>query len=744
MSHRSLIAFCLMLMISAFALSPTADAAATDSAATDSAAADRQRPRVGLALSGGGAKGFAHIGVLKVLESAGVPIDCISGTSMGSIVGALYAIGYSVDEIEAIALESDWEDIFSDAITRRDRPIEQKLVEDRYLLSLPLVGTKIGLPRGLIAGQKVSALLDRLTLPVHGQTSFRELPIPFSCVATDIVTGEAVVLDSGFLPEAIRASMAIPSAFTPVEIDGRLLVDGMLVRNFPVQDVIDLGADLVVGVDVGTPLANRDELKTFVQILGQAIGFIGAESTARQRGMCDVLIAPDVNDVTALDFKKMREIIAAGEAAARQALPQLQDLVAGLGEIVPRDEPRPVAPDSFLVWDVVIDGLAEVDPEIVRSVFGIDPRSRVSLADIEAGVARTYSTGMFERVTFRAEPVSDATRLRLAVIEKTDDYFRFGLRYNTEDRLLAIFNVLYKNHLGVSSMLNVDAVVGGRSELVGEYLIHPLPERSLTLATRIGYLDDEDEVYSGRDRIAKYDQSALFAEVNVGSTISNRSGFGIGLRGEWVSLDPDVVADDLYSYQENMLILVGTGAFDTLDRSYFPRSGVSLFTRHEYSEGSLGSEGTFSRHFADLKFVIPLRHRVSLICETAAGTTTGDDVPTHFNFILGGVDTPALLFERKMTAISFYGLHRQQRVGTHLQFAQLGAQYEIGSQVVLQLMANAGNTFDEWELDFSEDRFETGAGITVGVYTPLGPIQLTGMYGSADQYLGYLNIGMKF
>ena len=247
MSHRSLIAFCLMLMISAFALSPTADAAATDSAATDSAAADRQRPRVGLALSGGGAKGFAHIGVLKVLESAGVPIDCISGTSMGSIVGALYAIGYSVDEIEAIALESDWEDIFSDAITRRDRPIEQKLVEDRYLLSLPLVGTKIGLPRGLIAGQKVSALLDRLTLPVHGQTSFRELPIPFSCVATDIVTGEAVVLDSGFLPEAIRASMAIPSAFTPVEIDGRLLVDGMLVRNFPVQDVIDLGADLVVG-----------------------------------------------------------------------------------------------------------------------------------------------------------------------------------------------------------------------------------------------------------------------------------------------------------------------------------------------------------------------------------------------------------------------------------------------------------------------------------------------------------------
>ncbi len=220
----------------------------------------QERPKIGLALSGGGAKGFAHVGVIKVLEEIGLPIDFITGTSMGSIIGGLYAIGYSVGELEELVTATDWNDLFRDRVRRRDLAIESKMLDGRYMLSLPLNGLAPGLPTGLIAGQKISKLFERLTLPYHDVSDFRQFPIPFACVATDIVTGEVVVLDHGYLPEAMRASMSIPSVFTPVEIDDHLLVDGMLVRNFPVEEVRALGADIIIGVDVGAGVCTGERI----------------------------------------------------------------------------------------------------------------------------------------------------------------------------------------------------------------------------------------------------------------------------------------------------------------------------------------------------------------------------------------------------------------------------------------------------------------------------------------------------
>ncbi len=712
-------------------------------AATSSAAPSS--PRVGLALSGGGAKGFAHIGVLKVLEEADVPVDFVSGTSMGSIVGALYAIGYSVQEIEAIALQTDWNDLFNDGIPRRDRPLEQKPMEDRYMVSLPIVGSGVGLPRGLVAGQRISTLLTRLFLPVHDRDDFSTFPIPFVCVATDIVTGETVVLDHGDLAEAIRASMSIPSAFTPVDIGDRLLVDGMLGRNFPVQDVIALGADVVVGVDVGKPLAERDELGNFMEILGQAIGFIGAETNAQQRELCDVLISPDLKGVTSLDFGRMEEIIAAGEAAAREALPELCALAAGLDPAGRRPVPaRPTVPDTFLVQDIAVDGLREVESQVVLAMSRLRPPARLAVADIEEGVARIYNSGMFERVTYRIEPLGQGSRLRIVAVEKVDDYFRFGLRYDSRDRLMAIFNLLYRNKVGHSSLLSFDAIMGERNQLLARHFVRVLPRRGLALSSRLGYQDEEVDVYAGDDRVARYEVDAFYGEVLAGGVFFGKFGLGVGLHGEWVELTPDVVDPSLAPYRENLTSLVGVLGLDSRDRTYFPTRGVAFYSRHEYSEGALGSEGTFSRHYLDLKIYAPVGRRVTLIGEVAGGTTTGGALPVHGQFILGGVDTPALLLERESTPISFLGLRHQQLYGEHFQFAQVGAQVGIGPKAVFLLRANAGNTFGEWEFDFSRDRFETGAGVTLGLLTPLGPIELTGSYGSADDFLGYLNIGPKF
>jgi len=207
------------------------------------------RPKIGLVLSGGGAKGLAHIGVIRAMEKAGLTPDYITGTSMGSIVGALYAIGYTADDIEDIVRDVDWDAILSNEIPLNQITYEEKSYYGRYIAELPVKGIKVGLPRGLIEGQKLSERLSRITRPAHDIENFHNLPIPFACVATDIATGEPVVLNHGSLPEALRASMAIPTFFTPVEIDSNLYVDGGVVRNFPVQEAKSMGADIVIGTD---------------------------------------------------------------------------------------------------------------------------------------------------------------------------------------------------------------------------------------------------------------------------------------------------------------------------------------------------------------------------------------------------------------------------------------------------------------------------------------------------------------
>ncbi|MBN1534412.1 MAG: patatin-like phospholipase family protein, partial [Spirochaetes bacterium] len=288
------------------------------------------RPKVGLVLSGGGAKGIAHVGVLKVLEEAGVKVDYIAGTSMGSIVGGFYAIGYDAKSLEKFALEEPWDELLSDEMSLRNIPIEEKNDESKYILSFALKGFGFELPKGVIKGQKLMTRLSILTLPYHQVQDFNKLPIPFRCVATDIETGEAVVFDRGFLPKALRASMSIPSALTPVEIDGRLLVDGGVVRNFPVSDVRAMGADIVIGVDVGAPLYKKEEITSLAEILEQSISFLNDISTKQERKKCDILILPDIRGLGVTDFAKAKDIIKRGEDAARSVYPQLKKLAERL------------------------------------------------------------------------------------------------------------------------------------------------------------------------------------------------------------------------------------------------------------------------------------------------------------------------------------------------------------------------------------------------------------------------------
>lgn len=293
--------------------------------------AERERPRIGLVLSGGGARGMAHIGVLKVLEGLRVPIDAVAGTSMGAVVGGLYASGLTPGEIESIIQSVDWSDAFQDRPPRADLSFRRKQEDRNFLVRFPLGlrGRRFQLPRGLIQGQKLSQMMRRVTLPVDPITDFDALPTPFRALATDLETGEPVVLGAGDLTDAMRASLSAPGVFTPVEYDGRLLVDGGLSANLPVETARAMDADVLIVVDVGLHLRPRSRLNSVGVISNQMLAILIRRESQRQRELlhpADILIEPDLGDLSSFDFGAVDRAIGLGAQAARAAAPQLARL----------------------------------------------------------------------------------------------------------------------------------------------------------------------------------------------------------------------------------------------------------------------------------------------------------------------------------------------------------------------------------------------------------------------------------
>src|SRR5467141_4133518 len=361
--------------------------------------------KVGVALSGGAARGLAHIGVLHVLEEEGVPVDLITGTSMGSVVGGLYAVGYTAAQLDTIVRTEDWFRLLTDPVDRRDLAVDRKFTEDHYLVTLPIQRGGIKLPRSVVPGQRISQLLTGLTWSAHSTRDFRALPIPFAAVATDLETSKAVVLDHGFLPDAIRASMALPSVFAPVELADTAHIDGGVVRNLPAQDARALGADVLICSDVTDPLEPRDSIVSLVDVLVQSVSFRVWDSEAEQRSKCDVVILPDVRGFSTFGFTRARELIARREVAARAALPRIEAALAR-GRV-----PRPVRParvplvqaESVLVTTVRFDPADLVPGGFLARALGVKPGTWVSRGKLDQRMSRLYATGLFESVGYRLE-----------------------------------------------------------------------------------------------------------------------------------------------------------------------------------------------------------------------------------------------------------------------------------------------------------------------------------------------------
>ena len=607
------------------------------------------RPHVGLALGGGGARGIAHISVLHEIERLHIPIDCIAGTSMGSLVGGLYASGMSVDAMEHLVTSTDWPRLFDDSIDRPERSYRRKL-DDRDRLATLGVGLRDGRLRvspGLLQGERILGMFERETLPVSTIDDFDRLPIPFRAVATDLNTGEAVVIGRGSLPMAMRASMSIPGVFQPVELDGRVLVDGGLADQVPVDVVRAMGADIVIAVDVGTPLATLDRDAGVLDVVGQISGLLTVGSAQRQiatLGPQDVLIVPPLEGtVTTKDFAKAREALAIGAQEAEAARPRLARLSLAPEAYAAAEAARPVPPaQAAPIAFVRLDNETPYSDAMLRAQLDIPTGVPLDPARTEARLLRVYGMGTFASITYDVVEEHGETGVVVHARSKPQgpNYLQFGAEMSSDfsgqfdANLTAAMLFSPLSPLGAEARVAV--TIGSEPALRADYY-HPfdLANRYL-LFLRAEYTNPDIHVFdlAGND-IAAYDVREVGAHVQAVREFGNHAALGVGLRRSTGHAAVEVGEPTLPSFDFDDGAWFANLTVDRLDSLFFPRDGYSLVASYTASREGLGADTRFNQFDADALYARSFgAHSVQLGARYHA--TVSGVLPVQDLYRLGG------------------------------------------------------------------------------------------------------------
>ncbi len=701
------------------------------------------RPKIGLALSGGGARGLAHIGVLKVLEEAGIQVDIVTGASMGSILGSLYAIGYSPAYLERFAIETNWLDMFNDKLSRRYLPMQNKKKGNRYLISFPVRNWKPRLPAAVMTGHKIYGLFTRLMWPVRDVSDFKQLPRPFACTATDIGTGEVVVLDSGSLPNAVRISMALPSVFAPIMLDGRLLVDGGVMRNLPAEEAIALGADFVIGVDVSSQLLPTGQIESFLDIGEQSLTLLQDASMSEQRELCDILITPDLVGIGTLEFLDVKSVIEKGEQAARLIIERLEILADSLhstGSAVQAIDSVRHCPAR--ITSIEVRGLSEAASKLLRAELGIHVPSEVTAEDLERAIGRLYSSTYFKHFYFRFKDIEDGTKLIVQAEEEKSHFLHTGLRYDSFWGAGLLLNASIRNLLTRGSLLEVELSLDERRSIWTEYAIHPGILGGLGIRVDFKLIHDHIDLYRRADRASYWETESAKTGLFFETVLSRIFYAAVGLNGEWFETSPNIGPPDLTKETGRLVYVSGDLWFDTLDRSWFPTRGTTLRIRGETAGSNIESEVSFNRALLQWLLAIPVHRRVTMSTNVNLGSIEGDAVPLHYSFFAGGINSHTIFQGERNQA--FHGYHHEELSGRHLFTAALAIQIEVMNSLFATLHGNTGLTTDNKDDLFREERMVLGYGVSLGADTPGGPVEFFASSSRRHDLMLFLSLGYRF
>jgi NTE family protein len=700
------------------------------------------RPRIGLVLSGGGALGVAHVGVLQELEAMHVPVDVVAGTSMGAIVGGLYAAGYSPADLEALVESLDWNDLLIDRPDRRRMPFRRKVDDLTYLTryEFGFSGGRLRMPSGFIAGQRLGVALEILSLRAAGITEFDHLPLPFRAVATDLDTGEMVVLARGDLATAMRASMAVPGVFSPVEVNGRLLADGGLVRNLPVDVARAMGADIVIAVDLGEPLAagrRPDSIASVIQRTAGMLTRLNVETSLRD---ADIVIRPQVSAFGLLEFGRAREIVPRGREAARAVAQELAVFAVGPDEWEAHLACQRRGTSTLRVRQVSVDPGPGQPPALVSRLVRTRPGRPLDLAVLQGDLERLYDVGEFETVDFHLEPMGDEWGVAIAAHPKPwgPNFLRFGLALSsdlegTSDfNALADFTMTRLNRYGAE--FKTWAQLGVSPSIGGEFYQPLESSRTLFGAVQVQGGQLKEQVPVGGETV-QYRISLRRAQVALGAQLGRFGEVRLGVRrDETEGVPTSSHGSDAPRFNRTDGGLVADLTIDQFDNANFPRHGVLAFVEAYETRAALGAETPYRR--LDLQtYAAATWRRHTVLGFVRATSALGGALPPGQDARLGGL-------------FNLSGLPPGELAGSYGGVAGLIYLYRFGQLPTLGGMyagfsLEAGNLWAR-SRDATLDDLRHSYSLAVGLDTALGPVYLAHGVTTGGKDSFYLLVGRTF
>ena len=720
------------------------------------------RPKIGLTLSGGGAKGLAHIGILKAIDKAGLKVEYITGTSMGSIIGGLYAAGYSGDSIEQVVRKLDWEVLFSTAPPLKAISIEEKSEYGKYPLAVPFEKRKIKIGRGIIDGQELWLKLSEMFEPVYNINDFSKLSIPFKCIGTDIETGNAVTMDHGNIVTAIRASMAIPSVFPPVKYDNKLLVDGGVVNNFPVLDVKQMGADYVIGVNLGHRLAKAEDLESPLDILLQIGFFKDASTFEKHKSKCDLYILPELKGYGTGSFGNADSIIDIGIETGNTYYPYFKKMSDSLNTIYGKtdfEKDRLPKVKQIKISKYTAEGFKHTNQNFFFGLLDLHANKVYSYREINQAIHRVYGSTYYKIIRYNFLPDPDGnTEMHFSVEENLFTAIKVGLNFNSFTQLGLNLNFTARDLLLKESRALVSVSLSENMQLYAEYFKYINKKRNARLVLDYSYQNTPFPVYNDFRLYQTMRSTYKVFDFQLQQNINRFSYFGVGQQIIFSKIKTQETASSRYTGNNNYSYSYLTYVLNSTNQKYFPTRGWNIKAKagyvfgqtiknaYDYSNGNKDSaavsENNYlkilinSTHFSELNSKFSLSQNLSFAYIAQEHPFMAD------NFFVGGVNNN--LFNQ----ISFVGLNVSEIRTASIASLCFGLQYKLAKKAYLTGRINGAlYNFQGSELQYltTKNNMLTGYGLTFGYDSPIGPLEFTLMFCDQDGKLhNFINIGFAF
>ena len=714
--------------------------------------AQTQRPKVGLVLSGGGAKGVAHIGALKVLEEAGIPIDYICGTSMGAIVGGLYAIGYDASELDSIVRAQDWMYLFSDRIDRTHRSYQSKIQNDIYLLTIPFNQNqklKISQPTGIMKGQSILNKFSDLTLGYHDEASFDALPIPFACVSADLISGKEVVMRKGNLALAMRTSMSVPGFFEPVCKDSLVMIDGGVLNNFPVDVVKEMGADIVIGIDLSCDGLEPPKYSSLLDIANRLAFLSGEEKYERNKKKVDLYINPELVGFESVDFKPsaIDTMITMGETAGRKVWDDLMKLKKKLHLTAPYERPHRhliSSTDSLHLNSLHIEGLASYNEDWLKKKVGYKEGCAMMYADIENIVLTLQGLGLFKAVSYKVKrDENNQSNLFIYVEEKGRGSINIGMHVDTEEVASALLQT--KVGFGEKNQHRISATtkINQNPWLNLSYSRNNLKMKSLVLTYNLSYKDFR--LKKSGERLYNINYLRNHFRLNYKDYSFKNLRYETGIFYDIFSNVSDLFTPQYEQYRsenEDYAAAYFRIDYDTTDDRETPSRGINLTTNMTlYGNDIMNSKKScFGALSFNIGGAVPLSKRFTLLPTFFGRFLIGNHIPGYFSNYMGGE------YDYRYTQgqYAFYGVHFTEIMDNSMLGTRWALRYQLTKKHFLSGICNV--LFDSHHIkDILNKRNHIGGAIKYTYNSMIGPISASIDYSSRSKEIGFFaGIGYFF